>query len=71
MLQVELRLRGTGHRVVNVVFSECDVSSDGGTTVIRTSADDEAAAVGLIDRARSVGFTVVSWYCTPGEGSGS
>ena len=62
-LHVELRLRGTGYRLVNVVFSDCDVSSDGQTTLISLDADDEAAALGLIERARSVGFTVLSWQC--------
>jgi hypothetical protein len=69
-VQVELRLRGTGYRVVNVVFSDCEVSSDGETTVVRADAEDEAAAVGLIERARNVGFTVISWQCTPAGEAG-
>ena len=66
-MQVELRLRGTGHRLVNVVFSDCDVSVDGSTTVIRTDATDEAAAIGMIERASSVGFTVIAWRCPAGD----
>lgn len=65
MLHVELRLRGRAYRLVNVVFGDCDVSADGATTVINAIAADEAAALGLIDRATSVGFTVISWRCTP------
>jgi hypothetical protein len=62
-VHVELRLRGTAYRLVNFVFGDYDVASDGGVTVVSGTVVDEAAALALIDRARNMGLTVTSWKC--------
>jgi hypothetical protein len=60
-MNVELRLRGAGSRLVGVAFEGFDVAVDGGDTVVSGVARDEVEALGLIERARSLGFVVVSW----------
>jgi hypothetical protein len=60
-MQIELRLRGAADRLVAVAFEGFDVSIDDTETVIRGGARDETEALGLIERARSLGFVVVSW----------
>jgi len=60
-MQVELRLRGAASRLVNVAFEGFDVTIDESETVIRGDTCDEIEALGLIDRARNLGFTVVGW----------
>jgi hypothetical protein len=60
-MRVELRLRGAAERLVAVVFEEYEVALDGSDTIVHGEARDEIAAIGLIERARHVGFTVVSW----------
>ncbi len=60
-MRVELRLRGAASRLVNVVFDGFEVVIDGSETVIRGDAKDDVEAVGLIERARNLGFTVVNW----------
>ncbi len=58
---VELRLRGEAHRLAGIVFEGYSVTVDGSETVVRGEARDEVDAVGLIERASDVGFSVTSW----------
>lgn len=60
-MHIELRLLGSSYRLVATVFEGCDVTVDGDTTVVQADVEDEAAAFGLLDRARLVGLTVLSW----------
>ena len=60
-MRVELCLRGAAERLVAVVFEEYEIRVEGADTIVLGDARDEIAALGLIERARQVGFTVVSW----------
>lgn len=60
-MQVEMRIRGVAERVAVGAFPEHRVRVDRAETVVSGPADDEADALALIERARSIGLTVVGW----------
>lgn len=66
-MRVELRVRGTSSRLLAVAFDGFDVRADGAETVITGGAADEAEALGLIEHATALGFTIIGWRRLDGE----
>jgi hypothetical protein len=58
---VEMRLRGTGSRLLPSLYEGCELTPEGDQTLIRAEVGDEAAAFSLIERAREVGLVVLAW----------